>query len=237
MSDERVKIEIWSDVVCPFCFIGKKKIEQAIAQLGVHDQVEVIWHSYQLDPTFPKDTSMLYYPYHYQRSGYTEAQLKPTGKRLNQIGLQYGIEYKFEHVNVVNSLNLHRLLFWSKEFGLYNQLNERLMIAYFSEGADLSNQDELLEIISRVGLDVIEAKRILESDEYLEVVTAELDKSRKLGINGVPFFLIDGTEKISGAQDNHVFENAISNAVQKLAIPKKEDPGLMCSPNSNCKID
>lgn len=236
MKNEKVKIEIWSDVVCPFCFIGKKKIEETVKALNVQDQVEIVWHSYQLDPSFPADTSMLYYPYHNQRSGYTEAQLQPMGQRLNQVGEPYDITYNFEKIHVVNSFNLHRLLLWSQQFGLYNELNEALMRAYFTDGIDLSKQNELLKIVASVGLNKSIAITVLNSNKYKAEVTADISQSRQLGISGVPYFLINGTEKISGAQNNRVFEKAIMNAIsQENEIIETEDTEI-CIPGSNCKI-
>ena len=213
---EKVKIEIWSDVVCPFCFLGKKIIDQAIEELGSHNRVDIVWRSFQLDPNFPQNDSMMYYRYHFKRSGYTEEQLKPMGQKLNLEGNKYDIKYKFENVHVVNSLNLHRLLIMSKEFKLYDELNEAIMTAYFTNGIDLSSHEELLKITAQVGLDNVKAQTVLSSQRHLEEVTTDMKKARELGISGVPYFLISQTESISGAPDVSVFKKVISTAIAKL---------------------
>jgi predicted DsbA family dithiol-disulfide isomerase len=237
MKEEKMKIEVWSDVVCPFCLVGKKNLEQAINNLHAEDKVEVIWHSYQLDPVFPKDASMLYYPYHLKRSGYTERQLKPMGQRLNQMAEPYGIKYNFEKVLVVNSIDLHRLLFWSKKFDLYDQLNEAFMMAYFTKGVDLSKDMNVLEIIDQVGLNVSEAKNILSSDAYFSDVKEDIQKARELGIRGVPFFLINKSEKIAGAQDIRSFEVAISSALQKTKLSRTQNSSTICLPEKGCGVN
>lgn len=237
MKKEKLKIEVWSDVVCPFCLVGKKNLEQAITNLNLQNDVEVIWHSYQLDPTFPKDTTILYYPYHFQRSGYTEKQLKPMSKRLNLIGKPYSIQYNFDKVLVINSIDLHRLLFWSKKFDLYNALNEALMIAYFTNGVDLSKQPNVLKIVGEVGLNTIEAKNILATDTYFKDVKTDIRKAQDLGINGVPYFLINGNEKISGAQDIKSFEMVISSALSKATLNEECNTKTMCLPEKGCGIE
>lgn len=215
VKNEKIKIEVWSDVVCPFCYMGKKKLEQAVKKLNAEGQVEIVWNSFQLDPTFPKDSTVEYYPYLSKRTGYTEAQLKSIGNDLNQAGQVYGIEYNFGNMQVVNTLDLHRLLTWSKQFGLNSELKEAFMAAYFTDNANLSDDAEVLKIIDKVGLNVAEAKKVLETDAYAQDVQNDINRSNSLGIQGVPYFLINGKQAISGAQDDSVFEKVISAALEK----------------------
>ena len=164
MNTEKVTVEIWSDVVCPFCLLGKKKIEQAIAKLNATNNVEIIWRSFQLDPTFPKNTSSPSMQYLSERKGYPVNQIKGMCQQLSLQGKKYGINFNFDASLTINTFDAHRLIHWAKSFGKANQLKEALMVAHFSEGMDLSKETQLFSIIEKVGLDTDEAKTILQSD-------------------------------------------------------------------------
>jgi predicted DsbA family dithiol-disulfide isomerase len=210
---EKVKIEVWSDVVCPFCLLGKKKLEKAIVDLEAQDRVEVIWHSFQLDPSFPKDTAIPSMKNLVERKGYPANQVVSTCNYLNEQGKAYGIDFQFEDALVFNTLDAHRLIQWAQSEGKSNTLKEALMTAHFSEGKNLSKSDILLDVVEKSGLDRIKALEILESDAYLQNVQADLSRSNELGIGGVPFFLINGKEKISGAQSDDVFSKTLKSVL------------------------
>lgn len=216
MTSEKVKIDVWSDVVCPFCFIGKQKMEQAIAKLGAQDQVEIIWHNFQLDPDFPKNTSMSSTAYLSERKGYPEAQVRAMSAQLAQQGKAYGIDFQFDKALSFNTWDAHRLIQWAKTAHKSHELKGALMKAYFSEGIDLSKQENLLGVVEKVGLDAKKAKSILETDAYSNEVKQDIYRSRELGIRGVPYFWINEQDEIYGAQSDQVFENVIGAALKKL---------------------
>jgi predicted DsbA family dithiol-disulfide isomerase len=209
----KVKIEIWSDMVCPFCFIGKRKLEQAIQKLKAEDEVEIIWYSFQLDPNFPKNTSESATKSLVEKKGISEAQLNVMYNSLQQNGANYGIDFQFNKCLTFNTLDAHRLWHWSKAYNKQNEWKEAVMSAYFSEGRDLSSHDALLEIVRQLGLNDGEAQKVLSSEMFLEDVQQDIYQSRTLGVGGVPYFLINEKAAISGAQDDRVFENTLLKAL------------------------
>lgn len=209
-----VKIEIWSDVVCPFCFLGKKKMEQAIQKLDAEDKVEIIWHSFQLDPDFPLNTAVPSMENLSERKGYPIAQVRGMCDQLTAQGKAYQIDFYFDNALTFNTQNAHRLLHWAKTHDKSSQLKEALMYAYFTAGTDLSQQENLLAVVEKVGLDTTQAKEVLQSDAYQKEVEQDIKQARKLRIGGVPFFLVNEEQGISGAQPDQVFEEVIGAALQ-----------------------
>ncbi len=235
MNTEKIKIEIWSDVVCPFCFIGKKKIEQAITKLNAEDKVEIFWHSFQLDPDFPKGTSVPSTIYLSEKKGYPVEQIKGMYSQLDNQGKEYGIDFQFEKALSFNTIDVHRLIQWAKILNKSNELKEAFMLAYFTNGTDLTQQENILKVVSNVGLDTLKAKIILNSDDYKQEVEQDIYQSRQLGIRGVPYFLINEKEVISGAQNDGVFENVIIAALEKIKPKEKTSREGICLTNGECK--
>ena len=212
---EKIQIEVWSDVICPFCFLGKKKLDKAITKLNVEDQVEIIFRSFQLTPEFPKNQSISSVEY-YKEKGFSMSQMKRMAAEFTESGKGYGIEYNFDKTLLFNSFDAHRLLNWARELGEASKLKEALLIAYFTEGYDLSKQDILCQVVRKVGLDDKQAMAILKSDRYADKVVEDIENATRLGVEGVPFFLINGVEKISGAQDDLIFESTIKRALNLI---------------------
>jgi predicted DsbA family dithiol-disulfide isomerase len=235
MKEEKIKIEIWSDVVCPFCFLGKKKMEQAIAKLNAEDKVEIIWRSFQLDPDFQKKVSLPSIQYLSERKGYPVDQIKGMCTQLSAQGKSYAIDFQLEKALTFNTLDVHRLIHWAQPLGLSNELKEALMIAYFSEGLDLSKEANLYPIIKKVGLNLEDAKAVLQSDAYSKNVAEDIQRAQKIGVRGVPFFLINEKEAISGAQSDQIFENMIAAALKNLKPATVTTQEGVCLPNKKCK--
>jgi predicted DsbA family dithiol-disulfide isomerase len=210
---QKVKIEIWSDMVCPFCYLGKKKIEKAISKFDAHNQVEIVWRSYMLDPDFPKDTAILSTQILVQKKGISESQLKGMYQHLESNGKNYGINFNFDKALSFNTLDAHRIWHWSKKFQKQNEWKEAIMNAYFTDGKDLSSKENLIELASSIDLDREGVAEILNSEAYAEDVEKDIYQSRTLHIQGVPYFLINEKAIISGAQDDKVFENVIKTAL------------------------
>ena len=206
-----IKIDIWSDIVCPFCFIGKKKLEQAIVKLNLQNQVEIEWHSFQLDPEFPKGEAIPSSTYLAQRKNFPIEQINAIEQQLTATAKVYGIDFQFEKALSFNTIEVHRLWQWSKTLGKSSELKEALMQAYFTDGIDLSKEENVLQVVENCGLDKLEAKSILRSNQLSNEVDEDIYHASQIGVRGVPFFVLNNQFAISGAQEDSVFENALFN--------------------------
>jgi predicted DsbA family dithiol-disulfide isomerase len=215
---EKVKVEVWSDMVCPYCYLGKRKLQKAIRMLQLEKQVELVWHSYQLDPAFPLHRSIPSSLYLTQK-GYPEGQLRGMQQQLTERGRPYGISFDFEQSLYFNTLDAHRLWQWSKQSGRENEFKEAVFAAHFSDGIDLSVPGELIRVAAQAGLPADEAQQVLESGAFSDEVEADIYQSRQLGIRGVPYFLINESLVISGAQDDRVFETTLGKFLPLTPSP------------------
>lgn len=206
---KNIKIDIWSDIVCPFCFIGKKKLEQAISKLQLSEQVEIEWHSFQLDPDFPKGKAIPSAEYLAQRKNYPIEQINAIQHQLTANAKPYGIDFQFEKALSFNTIDVHRLWQWSKTLGKSTELKEALMQAYFTDGIDLSKVENVLQVVENCGLDKLEAESILKSHQFSNEVDEDIYHASQIGVRGVPFFVLNNQFAISGAQEDSVFENAL----------------------------
>ena len=213
----QIKIDVWSDVACPFCYLGKAKLEQALRKLNVDDQSEVEWHSFQLDPTFPKGTSVPSTEHLAQRKGIPLASIESAQQRLTEQGKQYGIDFQFDQAVNFNTLDVHRLLHWSKTFQKADALKTALFKAHFTDGLDLSKSETLKQIVVSVGLDSEAALKVLNSQHYSAEVEQDIATAQQIGIRGVPFFVFNKKTALSGAQPDSVFEEVIQQSM--IAIP------------------
>jgi predicted DsbA family dithiol-disulfide isomerase len=205
----KISIGIWSDIVCPFCFIGKKKLEKAISKLNLSDQVEIEWHSFQLDPDFPKGESIPSSEYLAKRKNFPLEQINSIQKQLTASATPYGIDFQFDKSLSFNTMDVHRLWQWSKTMGKSSELKEALMLAYFTNGIDLSKEENVLKVVENCGLDRIEAQAIFRSDAFSNDVDEDICQASQIGVRGVPFFVINNQFAISGAQEDNVFESAL----------------------------
>jgi predicted DsbA family dithiol-disulfide isomerase len=210
-----MKIEIWSDVVCPFCYLGKRKLEKAMKAVGLNENVEIIWRSFQLDPDFPEQKAIPSSRYLAERKGYPMEQINQIQKHLADRSLQYGIDFQFDKSLSFNTLKAHQLLHWSQQFGVSDSLKEVFFKAYFTDGLDLSDEDVLTELVTKVGLKAEDAKKIIASQHYFDEIESDFYQARQLGVRGVPFFLINNRTSISGAQEDSIFEHILQTEITK----------------------
>ncbi len=213
--NRKEQIDIWIDVVCPFCFLAKKKLEAVITKMKVADKVEIIWHSFQLDPQFPQDTSVPSLQYLRDKKGFSDEALTEMCAPLIIEGKKYGIDFNFNTSFNYNTLNAHRLIHWATLFDKNELLTEAIMQASFCEGIDVSKEENILLVIKKTGLDVSLAKTVLKSDDFIQNVSDDIDLSYKLGIYGVPSFVSEGNLILYGAPDESLFEEMIAS-VYKL---------------------
>jgi predicted DsbA family dithiol-disulfide isomerase len=210
-----VKVEVWSDVVCPWCYVGKRRLESAVAQFG--EPVEVEFKSFELDPSAPRvregsNAERLRVKY-----GWSEDELEAMQTRIKGIGAGEGIDLRVEDTRSGNSFDAHRLLHLAKERGLQPELKERLMRAYFTEAEPIGEPDVLARLAVEVGLDADEVADVLASDRYADAVWADEQLAAQLGINGVPFFVVGGRYAISGAQPAELILQALETASREEA--------------------
>jgi len=211
-----IKVDIWSDVQCPWCYIGKRKFEQGAAQSGV--EVEVEYHSFELAPDTPVDFEGT--PVDYLRAKYRTSpeQAQAMVDRVVGIAAQVGLDYDYDHIHQTNTVLAHELLHYAKSRGRQLELKERLLRAYFVEGRHIGRADELAALAGDVGLDPVEAAEALADHRFLADVKNDVAQAAAYGITGVPFFVFDGRYGVSGAQDAASFAQVLTQvAAERVA--------------------
>lgn len=205
---DAIKIDVWSDIACPWCYIGKRNLETGLAATADDadaPRVEVTFHSYELSPDTPVDFDGNEVDFLSQHKGMTPEQVKPMLDRVTGVAAEAGLEYRFDLLKHTNTVKAHELLHFAKEQGVQKEMTERLMSAYFTEGRHVGRIDDLVELAAEAGLDRDAARDALESGRYLEAVRADQAQAQAYGIQGVPFFVIDGKYGVSGAQPAEAF--------------------------------
>lgn len=210
-----MRIEIWSDVVCPWCYIGKRRLESALAGFAHADRVKITWRSFQLDPSAPRE-----------RTGTTEEQLarkywvsveeaREMLARMRAEASELGLDLRFDRARGGNTRDAHRLLHLARDQGLQSELKERLLQAHFTEGEPIGDPEVLARLAADVGLPAGETREVLDSDRYADDVADDQDEALQYGAGGVPFFLIDRRFPIPGAQSVETFGLVLEQAWQR----------------------
>ena len=208
---EPIKVDIWSDVQCPWCYIGKRKFEAGVAQFG--GDVEVEYHSFELAPDTPVDFDGTPADYLAQRKGLPMAQVEQMLERVTGIAKSVGLDYDYDHVHQTNTVISHELIHFAKSKGRQIEMKERLLKAYFVNGEHVGRIPDLVEIAAELGFDRAEVTEALESHRFLPDVKADVALAQEYGIQGVPFFVIDGKYGVSGAQEAEAFANVLAQVV------------------------
>lgn len=202
-----IKVDVWSDVQCPWCYIGKRKFEAGAAEFG--GEVEVEYHSFELAPDTPVDFDGTPADYLAQRKGLSHDQVGQMLDRVTGIAASVGLDYDYDSVHQTNTVKAHELLHYAKSKGRQLDMKERLLAAYFINGEHVGRIEDLADIAAEIGFDRADVVRALESNEFLPAVKADVAQAREYGIQGVPFFVIDGKYGISGAQEASTFAAAL----------------------------
>jgi predicted DsbA family dithiol-disulfide isomerase len=232
-----MQIEIWSDVVCPFCYIGKRKLEKAIEKSPFKDKITVEWKSFQLNPDQKTNSSISTLEHLSQSKGWSMEQTREITSNVVNMAAAQGLEFDFEKAVVANTRNAHRLIHLAKESGKGDAMKERLLSAYFTEGKNVDDFLTLISLGKEIGLDEEKIKVMLESDQFEQAVDQDIYESRQIGVKGVPFFVLDRKFGISGAQPDEVFEQALEKAWVEFA---KNNPVLDMAGNTDgdsCEVD
>jgi predicted DsbA family dithiol-disulfide isomerase len=204
-----MKIEIWSDLVCPWCYIGKRRLESALEEFGEEAEVKVEWRSFELDPSAPTEPDESLADALATKYGMSPDQARGMMAHMARTGAQEGLKMNFDRPRGGNTMDAHRLLHLAAEKGLQAPMKERLFRAYMTEGRSVSNRGELAALAAEVGLDPDEVRITLESDEFTVDVRRDQERARELGVSGVPFFLLNERLAVSGAQPPKVLLEAL----------------------------
>lgn len=232
-----MKIEIWSDVVCPFCYVGKRKIEKALDKFPYKGKVEIEWKSFQLNPDQKTNPNISTLEHLAQSKGWSMDQTREITSNVVNMAAAQGLEFDFEKAVVANTKNAHRLIHLAKESGKGGEMKERLLSAYFSEGKNVDDAATLISLGKEVGLAEEKIKAMLESDLFEKAVDQDIYESRQIGVKGVPFFVLDRKFGISGAQADAVFDQTLEKAWVEYA---KENPVLKmagAADGESCEIE
>jgi predicted DsbA family dithiol-disulfide isomerase len=200
-----MKIEIWSDIVCPFCYIGKRKFEKALSQFKDKDQIEIEWKSFQLSPDKKTESDKSVYQFLAEHKGLSLEVAKSMSAQVTNSARQVGLEYDFDKAIPANSFNAHRLLHLAKLHDLQDQAEEVLFKAYFTEGKNIDDIPTLVQFGTDLGLDATEVKNMLDSHQYASEVQQDIKEAQYLGLRSVPSFVFDRKALVAGAQDSQLF--------------------------------
>ena len=234
-----MKVEVWSDVVCPFCYIGKAHFDEALAQFAEKENIEFVWKSFQLNPNLKTNLDQNLYEHLSESKGISVEQAKGMGSHAAQMGGSAGLALNFDECVVANSFNAHRLIHFAKANGKQQEMKSRLFKAYFTEGKNIDDAEMLIALAKEIGLDSDEAKAVLGSDKFADAVRSDIQESQQLGDRGVPFFVFDRKYAVSGAQPTNAFSETLEKSFTEW---RKENPtvqlqvsdGPSCEPNKAC---
>ncbi len=239
VAQPNMKVEIWSDVMCPFCYIGKRKFEAALSQFPNQDEVEIVWKSFQLDPDQETVSDKSIQQHLAERKGMTLQQAQQMTDHVTGIAKQVGLTFHFSKAVIANSFDAHRFSHLAKKHGRQNEAEEALFAAYFTEGKNTADQDTLAQLGEKIGLDAEEVKDVLQSDQYTREVKTDIAEARQLGVQGVPFFVFNRKYAVSGAQESNVFLQAVETAFAEWKKSADESQlivtqGAVCTPDGHC---
>ena len=223
-----MRIDIWSDVACPWCYIGKRRFEQALAQLPARDEVEVVYRSFELDPRAPEDGTESVMEALGRKFGGGPAAGRQMIDQVAEVAARDGLTFDYADATHTRTLDAHRLLHLALAEGgpgLQSKMKEALLAAYFTQGRSLGDHRVLRQVAGSAGLDPARVAGVLSSDEFADEVRADIELARDYGINGVPFFVVDGRFGISGAQPVEVFAEALERAAAESRPKLQVVPG------------
>jgi len=207
-----MRIDIWSDLVCPWCYVGKRRFEKALVQFDDTDAVEIVHHSFQLNPAAPRDRTSSRREMLMQKYGLSPPQVLAMDARMTQTAAAEDLDFQLEDTLTGNTFDAHRLVHLARAHELQDAVVERFYRAYFTEQRSLFDAASLADLAGDAGLDRVDTETVLNTDRYADAVASDIETARRLGVNGVPFFVIDGRYGISGAQPAEMFLDVLRRA-------------------------
>jgi predicted DsbA family dithiol-disulfide isomerase len=230
-----LRVEVWSDIACPWCYVGKRRLEAAIARMPAPADVEVVWRAFELDPSAPRaqPPGTSYAERLARKYGTSVAEADAMIERMTAVGAADGLSFRFDRVKPGNTFDAHRVLHLALERGAQAAVKERLLRAYMSEGESIGDPEVLAGLGAEAGLDPDDVRRVLVGDAHAQDVRADEAAARRLGIHGVPFFLVGGVYGVSGAQPVEVLYQVLAKAWAE-ASPRAIPDGAVCGPDGCC---
>lgn len=228
-----MKVEIWSDVMCPFCYIGKRKFEDALARFPQKEQVEVVWKSFQLNSDLATDTNKNITQYLAETKGWTVEYAEQVQQHVVNMAQEVGLTFDFGKAVVANSFKAHRLIQFAKSKGKGDAMEEQLFHAYFTDGKNTDDDDTLTALAVAIGLDKTEIEDVLNSKAFTEEVNMDIYEAHQIGVRGVPYFVFNDKYAVSGAQHPDTFLGALNQAFSEIEPTPRTD-GLSCDVDGNC---
>ncbi len=232
-----MQVEIWSDVLCPFCYIGKRRFEKALANSVNKNQIELVWKSFQLSPDMITDPTTSVYDYLAQHKGISVEQARQMIAQVTQMAALEGLEYDFDKAINANSFDAHRFSQLARVHLVQDEAEEKLFAAYFTQGKNIADHQTLIELGSGIGLDEKVVSDMLLGDAYANEVMQDIYEAQQVGVRGVPFFVFDRKYAVSGAQDAQVFEEVLEKAFgewkQSLSNMPEIQEGDVCTPDGD----
>ena len=207
-----MEVEIWSDIMCPFCYIGKRRFENALKNFEYNDEIEITWRSFQLNPDIETDPDANINEYLAKAKGWSFEQAQQMNQRVTNMAADEGLEYNMDQAIVANSFDAHRVVQFSKDRGKANEMEEALFKAYFTDGKNIADHQTLIALAEGIGIDPTEVKSILGSEKYANTVKHDIQLAQNINITGVPFFLFDRKFAVSGARETEVFLKALKQS-------------------------
>lgn len=227
-----MKVEVWSDYVCPFCYIGKRRFEAGLQQFPHNESVEVIYKSFELDPNARRDGNPDVHDMLAAKYGMSREEAVANTDRITQQARELGLEYHFDRTIQTNTFDAHRLAHFARLQGKLAEMTERLLKAHFTDTLHIGKHEILADLAAEIGIDRAEALRVLTDGDYASDVRADEQEASKLGVRGVPFFVINRKYAISGAQPSDVFLEALEKAWDennRLTVLGESDQSTACT--------
>ena len=234
-----MKVEIWSDVMCPFCYIGKRKFEMAMEKFSDKEHIEIEWKSFQLMPELKTMPGKNLDQFLADAKGLPLEQAKAMNSHVVQVAKQVGLFYNLDKAIPVNTFNAHRFTHFAKANGKQGEAEEALFLAYFIEGKNIDEYSTLLELGTKIGLNAEALKVVLENGSYAEEVRTDIYEARQIGVRGVPFFVFDRKQAVSGAQEPAIFLQVLQDTFGEWRKNNPESKlnvmdGPACTPEGEC---
>lgn len=215
-SNKKIKVEIWSDIACPFCYIGKRKFEEALNKFENKEDVQIEWKSFQLMPDAQKESDISLNEMLASRYGKSLDWAKEMNNNVSNSAKEVGLNFDLDNAKFTNTLDGHRLIHLASEFGLQDKAKEKLLSSYFIEGKHVGRKETLLEIAKELGIEENVVIEMLESDKYKKEVKEEIITGQKLGLTGVPFFVFNRKYAVAGAQASETFLDILKQSSSDL---------------------
>jgi predicted DsbA family dithiol-disulfide isomerase len=228
-----LRVHVWSDIACPWCYVGKRRLETALGRLAAAGPVEVVWRAFELDPGAPRaqPAGVSYSERLARKYGTTVEEGQVMIDRMTAVAAGDGLDFHFDRIRPGNTFDAHRLLHLARERGVQPAVKERFLRAYLTEGEAIGDRETLARLAAEAGLDRDEAKRALAGDAFAAAVRADEAEASRLGIHAVPFFVVAGRYGLSGAQPPEVLEDVLASAMRETATQGGAAEGAACGPD------